>query len=480
MKIHKIVFIEPKAENLHIYSRYELPRLGSVLLATMAKNAGYDVEVLFVNEEEVYTGSIDCDFAAVTTITTTALSAYRICDYFRGKNIPVAIGGPHVSFLSDEAMEHADFCIVGEGETPFMQLLEALNSNKGLEGISNLIYKNNGKTVKNSMSNPECDLDTLPMPDISLVNKGKKKQKLGLFQNKMIPIQASRGCPFDCTFCSVTGMFGKKYRFRSTEKIIEELLQYDPKKNWIFFYDDNFAAHKKRTKELLREMIKLDVKYKWSTQVRTDIAKDPELLDLMHKAGCRVVYVGLESVDSAVLKEMKKSQSAEDIEISVKAIRKKGIHVHGMFVFGFDADTPETIATTARFAIDKKIDTVQFMVLTPLPGTPFYNKIEKEGRLLHHEWDKFDAHHITFEPKNISAFDLQQAQIEAHSRFYSIGNIFKRLLRGRFGSVIIGLYAHFLNKKWKKHEENYLSLLKNKLLMKTRVREVKTVTQSVS
>ena len=124
MDIAKIVFIEPQAENLHIYSRFKLPRLGNILLATIARNNGYEVEVLFVNEWEVYKEPIECDVIAISTITTTAASAYRIGDYFRNKNIPVIIGGPHVSFLPEEALEHADYCIIGDANEILNGLLK--------------------------------------------------------------------------------------------------------------------------------------------------------------------------------------------------------------------------------------------------------------------------------------------------------------------------------------------------------------------
>ncbi|MBN1523650.1 MAG: radical SAM protein [Spirochaetales bacterium] len=461
MDLKKVVFIEPKAQNLHIYTRYELPRLGNVLLATLARNAGYEVEVLFIDEEEVYASEIMCDLVALTTITTTANQTYRIGDYFRSREIPVVIGGPHVSFLVQEAMEHADFCIVGEGEIPFMSLLESLKMGTPLQQIPNLVFRNSGNIICNETRPPECDINSLPMPDLSLINRTRKNGARHFYQNGTIPIQTSRGCPFDCTFCSVTSMFGKRYRYRSTDKIIEEMLQYNPKKNWIFFYDDNFAANRRHTKELLREMIARGLRFKWSTQVRTDIAKDPELLDLMYKAGCRVLFIGLESIDPAVLKEMKKSQSAEEIEYAIQAIRKKGIFVHGMFVFGFDADTPETIESTVDFAIKQKIDSVQCLILTPLPGTPLYYKIEHEGRLIHRNWEKYDAHHVTFLPKNMTAYQLQNLQIRAHGRFYSIKNIFKRLFSGSFIGFVIGLYANRLNKKWQRQEKKYVSGLQS-------------------
>jgi radical SAM superfamily enzyme YgiQ (UPF0313 family) len=280
------------------------------------------------------------------------------------------------------------------------------------------------------------------------------------FGKMTIPVQTSRGCPFDCTFCSVTGMFGHRYRYRSTANIIAEISRYDPKNSLIFFYDDNFAANPRRTKELLREMIRLRLGFKWSTQVRSDIAKDSELLDLMAEAGCATLFIGFESVDPVALKEMKKNQSVEEIRRAIREIRKRKIHVHGMFVFGFDSDTIESTRATVRFALEEKVDSTQFLILTPLPGSGFYTRMLAEGRIIDTQWDTYDAHHVKFMPRGLSPWDLQRMQIEAHTRFYSPVHVLARLLRGRVAGFIIGVYAQALNRRWQLQEKDYLRLLR--------------------
>ncbi|RPJ03807.1 MAG: radical SAM protein, partial [Spirochaetaceae bacterium] len=413
MATKSIVFIEPKATGLHIYSRYCLPRLGNILLATLAKRAGYKVRVLFHDEQEVYAENIKCDIAAISTITATAPQAYRIADYFRSRGILVVMGGPHVSFLPEEALLHADFCVLGEGEYTFMEFLQKLDTQGDFSEIPNLAFRKNGVITINCSRSPVAELDNLPFPELSLVEYGKKMIFAKMSKKLTIPIQTSRGCPFDCTFCSVTGMFGKRYRFRTTQNVIQELQQYNPKKHVIFFYDDNFAANRRHTKELLQSMIDHKMNFHWSTQVRTDIAKDPELLDLMYRAGCRFLYIGLESVDPNALAEMKKSQSVDDIRQAIRTIHARGIYIHGMFVFGFEADTPETVKSTVRFAVEEGLGSAQFLILTPLPGSEFYNKMKKENRLIPSTWDQFDAHHVAFQPKGFSVDGLQQAQIMA-------------------------------------------------------------------
>ena len=458
--IKRITMIEPKNDQLHIFSKFELPRLGSILLATLMRDKGFQTESLFLKSKDILSRTIDADLVGISTITATAPAAYAVADALRTRGIPVVFGGPHVSFLPEEALQHGDYCLTGEGETGFPMLVEALNANGDLSAVPGLVWRQDGAIRKNPAAPPIEDLDSLPFPDFSLLNMGGKKMGSTGLGRGTIPMQTSRGCPFDCTFCSVTGMFGRRYRHRSTANIIAELSQYDPAQVIIFFYDDNFAANPRRTKELLREMIRLRLGFQWSTQVRSDIARDPEMLDLMAEAGCTVLYIGFESVDPKALAEMKKGQSVEEIQYAIRQIRKRKIHVHGMFVFGFDSDTIQSTRATVKFAMAEKIDSAQFLVLTPLPGSGFYTRMRDEGRLIDTAWETYDAHHVKFVPTTLSPWDLQRMQIEAHTRFYSPFQVAGRLLRGRIGGFVVGVYASGLNRKWQRNERGYLRLLR--------------------
>ncbi len=367
--IRTITLIEPKNDHLHIFSRFELPRLGGILLATIMRDRGYNARALYMSRREIAAYTIDTDLVGISTITATAVAAYAIADDFRGKGVPVVFGGPHVSFLPEEALQHADYCVTGEGETCFPLLVAALNGEGSLDDVPGLVWRENGTIRRNASAAPIEDLDTLPFPDFSLLTMGRGVTMGGAGNGRAtLPVQTSRGCPFDCTFCSVTGMFGRHYRHRSTASIIAELSRYNPKEYVIFFYDDNFTASPRKAKELLREMIRLRLGFTWSTQVRSDVARDPELLDLMAEAGCATLFIGFESVDPKALKEMKKNQTVEEIRHAIREIRSRKIHVHGMFVFGFDSDTAETTRATVDFALAEKIDSAQFLILTPLPG----------------------------------------------------------------------------------------------------------------
>jgi radical SAM superfamily enzyme YgiQ (UPF0313 family) len=457
MKITSIAFIEPVAETLHIFTKFKLPRLGSILLATIMRDRGYDARVYIEKKNQIMAMDLDADMVAISTITATALSAYELADHFRARGVPVVMGGPHVTFMVEEALEHADYVIRGEGETALPALSAALESGAPLSGVPGLAFRDSGRTIMNESALPVDDLDSLPFPDFDLVRNYRKSLVLG---KQTIPVQTSRGCPFDCTFCSVTGMFGRRYRFRSTEHVIAELRRYEPKNTVIFFYDDNFTANPRRAKELLRAMIASGLGFEWSTQVRADVARDPELLDLMRAAGCATLYIGFESVDPGALKEMKKSQTVDDMRFAIREIRARGIHVHGMFVFGFDADTAATSRETVRFAIREKIDTAQFLVLTPFPGTEFYREMTEQRRIIDHHWAHFDAHHVKFRPARISGLALQREQIRAHTIFYGPRRIIARLFRGKIAAFVIGLYAQHLNRRWQRAEHSFLLWLK--------------------
>ncbi|MGA2532394.1 MAG: radical SAM protein, partial [Candidatus Aminicenantales bacterium] len=395
----RIVFIEPQAPNLHIFSQFPLPRLGTLILGTIMERRGWQVEVFVEDLRRVdYDLVAASDIVGISTITSTAPRAYAIADRVRAMGVPVLMGGPHVTYLADEALEHADFVIRGEGESALTAFIDAWERDRDFSAVPNLSLKTDGHVVHHPMLPMEKDLDAIPYPDLLLL-----KPDPGRFRfTPPIPVQTSRGCPFDCSFCSVTGMFGKKYRFRSTENIIEELRRYDHRGNAVFFYDDNFTANRERTKELLQAMIRERFEFPWTTQVRADVARDVELVRLMKKAGCHLVYIGFESVNPASLDAMKKKQTVADLVQAAKVLRRNGIHIHGMFVLGFDQDDWETVKKTVRFAKKARLSTTQFLILTPLPGSEFYNRMQAEHRLRFRDWALYDAHHAVFEPARFS------------------------------------------------------------------------------
>ncbi len=450
-----IYFIEAKSPGSHIFSFTALPRLGCVLLGTILNNLGYNTKVYI---EDLAIPDLkqleDADMICISTISSTATRAFQIADNFRKLGIPVVLGGAHSTFLPEESLAYADYVVRGEGEETLVELVENLEAGRPLDTIKGLSFKNsNGETVHNPAREFINNLNDAPIPNFSLVHKWAEKAKV-------TPVATSRGCPFACKFCSVIPMFGRKYRFKSIDRILEEIKGIDHQKGHVFFIDDNFAANRKRTKTLLMAMIANNIKIEWSAQVRTDVARDPELLDLMGRAGCFSVYIGFESINPKTLSLYNKSQDLEDIENVIRAVKKRSINIHGMFVLGSDSDDIETIRNTAKFAKKLDIDSIQFMVLTPLPGTPVFEELKSSGRLIHTDWSKYDAHHAVFEPTLMTAFELHVETLKAMAKFYSWPAIIRNLWQFDFFYAFVGLYGKRSVKKSLFSARKYLDNVK--------------------
>ncbi|MDH4029154.1 MAG: B12-binding domain-containing radical SAM protein, partial [Nitrospirota bacterium] len=456
--LKNIYFIEAKSPGSHIFSFTTLPRLGSILLATILKNHGYNTKVYIEDlAAPDWKDLEDADMICISTISSTAIRAYQLADKFKKLGIPVALGGAHSTFLPDEGLAYADYVVRGEGEETLVELLDHINTGRPLGPIKGLSFRDSrGEIVHNPARELIKDLDEAPIPDFDLVYKWSEKAKV-------VPVATSRGCPFACRFCSVIPMFGREYRFKSIERIIAELRAVSTHKGHVFFIDDNFTANKKRTKALLKAMMDNNIRIEWSAQVRTDIAKDPELLDLMKKTGCFAVYIGFESINPKTLSLYNKNQKLEDIENAIKAVKEHSLHIHGMFVLGSDTDDIETIRNTAKFARRLDIDSIQFMVLTPLPGTPVFEDLKNSGRLLHTDWSKYDAHHAVFEPRLMTAFELHIETLKAMAKFYSWTNFFHNIWQFDFFYAIVCLYGKRSVRKALSGAKKYLDNLKKQL-----------------
>jgi radical SAM superfamily enzyme YgiQ (UPF0313 family) len=448
-----IYFIETKSPGAHIFSRTALPRLGTILLATILKEKGYNARV-FIEDISSLDWKLleDADMVCISSITSTAPRTYQIAERFSKRGVPVVLGGSHTTFLPDEALAYAEYVVRGEGEETIVELVENLRAGLPLNSIKGLSFKVDGKIVHNPGRELIQDLDTAPVPDFSLVYKWENA--------KVAPIATSRGCPFACKFCSVIPMFGRKYRFKSIQRVMEEVKAVPPSCNHVFFVDDNFAANKKRTKELLRAMKDSNFKLEWSAQVRTDIARDPELLKLMAESGCFSVFIGFESINPKTLALYNKSQVVDDINTCIKALKEHSINIHGMFVLGSDTDDIQTIRNTHKYAKELDINSIQFMMLTPLPGTPVFEELKEQGRLIHTDWSKYDAHHAVFEPKLMTAFELHNETLKAMAKFYSWTSILRNLWRFDFFYGFVGLYGKRSVKKSLSSTKNYFRNLR--------------------
>jgi radical SAM superfamily enzyme YgiQ (UPF0313 family) len=458
-----IYFIEAKSPGAHIYSRTALPRLGTILLSTILKERGYNAKAFIEDISEPDWKELEkADLIGISSITSTAPRAFKLASRFRSKGIPIVMGGVHSTFLPEESLEYADYVVRGEGEETIVELIEHLESGTSLKDIRGLSYREGDAFIHNPERPLLKDLDAAPIPDLSVVHNWKRKPT--------IPLATSRGCPFGCRFCSVIQMFGRKYRFKSVDRIIEEIKSVASRKvNHIFFIDDNFAANKKQTKVLLKRMIAENIRIEWSAQVRTEVTRDTELIDLMVQAGCFGVFVGFESINPRTLSLFNKKQEVDDIVNCIETFKKASIYIHGMFILGGDTDDIETIRSTKKFAKRLGIPSVQFLMLTPLPGTPVFYDLRQQGRLLHTDWAKYDAHHAVFEPKLMTPFELQTETLKAMAGFYSWGTILKNLMKGHFFYSAVSLYGKRSLQKTKSLSKRYMKDLKE--MIRTQLEE---------
>ena len=448
-----IVLIEPKNKEGHFFKIIHMPRLGLPLLGTQLKELGYNVNIYAASENELpWNDLLQADLAGISTTTATALEAYKIARRIRLYKIPVIMGGIHATFMPDEALQYADYVIRGEAENIFPQLLSSLQKDNVPENIPGVSFWENGKAVHNPVPGNLVDVNKAPIPDLDLFAQGKPL--------KCIPVITSRGCPHHCTFCSVTPMFGRRYRSCSSDKVLEEISRYEGKS--VFFCDDNFTADLKRSKQLLQGMLENNIKLKsWGAQVRAEVAKDEDFLALMHSTRGDKVYVGLESINPHTLDLFNKKQDLDDIEQCISNFHRFNIRIHGMFILGSDSDSVQTIRDTVKFAQKLRLDSVQFMILTPLPGTPLFQNLKEEGRILSQNWKLYDGHHVVFQPAQMSPETLQEETFRAYKSFYTLGNIFANTLLTGKETAFYRAVGWGLVKYYQKENKRYTQALKS-------------------
>jgi anaerobic magnesium-protoporphyrin IX monomethyl ester cyclase len=455
----KVAFIEPLGNVSNVFENYmRLPLMGSLYLGTILHNAGHEVRIYNENllPSPIDPFDIRADIYCISALTVSANRARLLAHQIKRirPDARVIMGGIHASLSPETFEDIADQVVCGEAESVITDLVEGR--------ITEHIVQ--GSAVE--------DLDELPLVNYGLLE--------GYESMDIIPIMTSRGCPFDCNFCTVTKIFGRKFRMQSPERIVREIrhaLGFFSTRT-IFFYDDNFTANRARVTELCRLIGEERIDIDWVTQVRTDISRDPELLAHMARAGCHFFFIGFESISDETLKAMRKSQTREDIEKSIAVIRASGINIHGMFIFGDDNDTPESIGATVDFAVRHHIDTVQFMILTPFPGTVCYDRIVSEDRLIHKRWDYYNAMYVVFRPASLSASRLQQETIKAYERFYSFRRLavdalqffidmtvdaltwnFSRAYNYSFNTIFLKAGARFLVGRYSRTFDSYLEFL---------------------
>jgi radical SAM superfamily enzyme YgiQ (UPF0313 family) len=378
---------------------FVFPPLALPLLASLTPS---DVQVSLCDE---VTQRIDfdeeVDLVALSVMTATAPRAYQIAERYRGQGALVVMGGMHPSLLPQEALRYADAVAIGEGEEIWPQIIRDAKS----------------RTLK-----PLYQASQLP----SLQGSPPLRYDLLDRRRYLIPnvVQATRGCPFDCSFCSVSLFSGKTFRPRPIPEVVRDISSLPG--HFFLFVDDNLNGNPIYAHQLMQALIPLGKK--WVTQASITIAQDEELLDLAAQAGCIGLLIGFESLSQKTLQSIgKRANRAEDYRRSIARIRSRGIGIQGSFVFGFDQDDRSVFARTVEFVAETSLDAANFCRLTPFPGTRLFRQLEAEGRILHRRWDWYDREHVVFRPLQMSPEELDEGTFWAYEKTYSLPSIGKRM-----------------------------------------------------
>jgi len=373
----------------------------------------HKVEIIDENRYDLIDVNKKYDLVAISFITQNALRAYEIADKFRNKGITVVVGGYHPSSLPDEAKQHADSVVIGEAELSWPKLLNDFEKGK---------------------MKPFYRQDEFVDPKI--IPPARRDLVKGILLGG--EVQASRGCPYKCDFCSIQNVEGTKHRKRPIEDVVEEIKKM--KSSFFFFADPSLTIDTKYTKDLFRELKGLNKHFNCDGNVNA-LSNDEELIKLSKEAGCCSWWIGFESICKDSLKSVGKKNKIENYARAIKKIRKHGVGVRGMFIFGFDYDTPDIFNETQK-AINKwQLDMAAFFILTPFPGTPIFKRFENEGRILTYDWSKYTPWNVVFKPKNMTIKELYFGTRNIAKNFFSLSNNFRRMMdsRGFF-------YRSFINK----------------------------------
>jgi radical SAM superfamily enzyme YgiQ (UPF0313 family) len=376
-----------------------LPPLGLAMVAALTPP---EVEVSITDENvTVIDFQKEIDLVGITALTATAPRAYEIADNFRARGVKVILGGVHPSFLPEEASQHADAVVIGEAEGIWPSLINDFKAKK--------LQKVYRQRERPSLAN-------LPTPRRDLFAEGAYILKQ--------TISATRGCPYSCSFCSVTSFFGHTYRCRPVQEILQEIETFN-KRKLIGFVDDNIVGNPTFAKELFRSLV--PYKIKWGAQASVMVAADDELLELAAASGCIALFIGFETLSSANLATIgKKVNMVDEYETAIEKIHSQGIAIHGFFILGLDEDNEEVFERTVRFVQKMRLESAQFAWPVPYPGTPLYESLDRAGRIVTKDWSQYESD-IVFEPKLMSREMLQQRRDLIWRKFYSLPSIWRRV-----------------------------------------------------
>ncbi len=433
----KLLLINPSKydENgkLMTFKYGTFPPFNLLYLASLIKDYK-QVEVKIIDEfiedvpfEEYF------DLVGITTLfTSTFPRVIDISNKFRKKGIPVILGGTHATCTFKNSLKYADSIVVGEAEYIFPQLIDDFLTMKKLKKI----YKNENF----------IDLGKLPLtiPRYDLVDLNKYF-KVGIIKkSNSFQIETSRGCPMQCTFCSVRVLHGLKPRFKTISSVINEIrfLKKRYNSNCFQISDDNFLANAQRSKNLLKELTKENIRF--NCEFSTRILDKPDLIPLLKKAGCLSALIGIESINTDNLKFIKKTHNkVEEYKQLFSLLDKHDITALPVLMFGFDHDDINTFQNVFNFLKKLNVQRASFAILTPFPGTELHRIFKKEKRIINNNLSLYDCSYVVFQPRKLTVKQLQSKYWKLFKKYYGIREIFKRLIKSKKNEFIYSLVANF-------------------------------------
>ena len=367
------------------------PKIHSVKIV----NENYDT----INFDE------DADLVGITCYTMTAPRVYQIADEFRRRGKTVVLGGYHPTALPEEAKQHADSIVLSEAEATWSELIHDIEKGK-----------------LKPFYGPSLDFDMAEIPPI--------RRDLIKHNPIMGAVQTTRGCPYQCEFCAIASFCGHGVKQRPIKNVIEEIKQMP---NRVFvIHDPSLTINPGYAREFFKEMIRQKIRKAWVANANSNVLNkaDTEFLTLARKSGCMEWFVGFESVKQESLNGVKKTgNKVENFKKMIKKIHEHGMTIQGGIIFGFDEDTPDVFDLTIEKMYEWEIDSVEINILTPYPGTPLFDRFEREGRLITKDWSRYNQVDVVFKPKHMSEKELLEGARKVAKEFYRIPNVLGRTVK---------------------------------------------------